>query len=366
MDKEVLTTRITELFNGYEDKQNLSFKKVKQLYTDKYSELESADSKLAKKLIMKLYIEYQEASGESTVLTENKPVMKRPREKSEEKTNFDEVEDKENMPVNKPGKKQKMDANAALEVTFKNILFIHSFNSNNISLSTYQSVKDTEVEEADKEPEEVVKAAKTEVLAETESKKYLIKSESEGEDVKVEKKAKKSKKPVESVPEDEPMEEEMEVEAEPEEKATNEKPKETKKAKKNAKLDSENEPEEAKEDTEKESKELEELVESSKKQKVVQKKSKVGNEMPDKKSKKKKVDSDSEQADTSEMESEEETKTKKPIATKKKVQKSTKSKKLESGKHLDITNILITFIELFLEIVSICLQTSQIARQRKM
>lgn len=132
MDKEVLATRITELFNGYEDKQNLSFKKVKQLYTDKYSELESADSKLAKKLIMKLYIEYQEANGESTVLTENKPAVKRPREKSEEKTNFDEVEDKENMPVNKPGKKQKMDANAALEVTFKSPLFIHSFNSNNI------------------------------------------------------------------------------------------------------------------------------------------------------------------------------------------------------------------------------------------
>jgi hypothetical protein len=116
-DDEVLESRLIDIFNSYEDKQSLSFKKVKEMYTERFSELEGSDSKVAKKLVVKLYMEYQASLDEATVLTENKPV-KRPREKPEDmQASLDEVEDKENVPLNKPaGKKQKMDASAALEV----------------------------------------------------------------------------------------------------------------------------------------------------------------------------------------------------------------------------------------------------------
>jgi hypothetical protein len=49
------------------------------MYTERFSELEGGDSKVAKKLVVKLYMEYQISMDAATVLTENKPV-KRPRE----------------------------------------------------------------------------------------------------------------------------------------------------------------------------------------------------------------------------------------------------------------------------------------------
>ena len=49
------------------------------MYAERFSELLGSDSKVAKKLVVKLYMEYQISMDEATVLTENKPV-ERPRE----------------------------------------------------------------------------------------------------------------------------------------------------------------------------------------------------------------------------------------------------------------------------------------------
>ena len=107
MDKTILTSRIEKIFTNYEDKVNLSFKNVKTIYNENNEELSKDDSKFAKKLLMKLYIEYSEKSGNNNVLTENQP-QKRPRKDSEEQANIDS-EDKENCNVSlvKPDRKMR-------------------------------------------------------------------------------------------------------------------------------------------------------------------------------------------------------------------------------------------------------------------
>ncbi len=86
MNRTILEPILRQIFDDYNDKQNLSFKMVKKIYNQSHNELNKDEAKLAKEIIMDMYLQYENSKENAEPSVNESNSKKRVREQSAEKS----------------------------------------------------------------------------------------------------------------------------------------------------------------------------------------------------------------------------------------------------------------------------------------
>ncbi len=123
MNRNTLEPILSKIFNEFEDKQNLSFKVVKNIYNKSNTELTKDESKLAKEIIMELYVNYMNSKENVEPIKNDIASKKRVREQSAEKNSpLNDVITFTKELISKPeGKKQRLEVSILIKITFTKI-----------------------------------------------------------------------------------------------------------------------------------------------------------------------------------------------------------------------------------------------------